>query len=143
MLAAARLAVSHAVDDRVVIACCDDWEVRQHRLDDPATAELVTGGYLHLQLWCPASGISILTPSRLTAGLFDVRLPDGGRIRAHLYRRAADAVRPRAAPSEAAIAALERWHVLRHEPTVLHAARTWRDDPRRIAPLPHRGAAAP
>jgi hypothetical protein len=124
--------VSHAIADRVVVARCEDWEVRQHPIDDPASADLVAGGYLHLQLWCPATGISILTPSRLTAGLFDVRLADGGRVRAHLYRRAQDAVRPRAAPSEAAIAALERWHVLRHEPLALHGA-----------PLPHRGAAAP
>jgi hypothetical protein len=139
-----RPAVSHAVAERAVVGQCGRWEVRRHALSEPAVAGYVQGGYLHLQLWCARSGISILTPSRLTAGLFDLQLADGARVRAHLYQRIVDAL-PAAvrAPSESDVAALERWHVLPHEPAAHRAARTWRDDPRRGAPLPRRGAATP
>lgn len=139
-----RPALSHAVTERAVVGRCGGWEVRRHPLGEPAVAAYVRDGYLHLQLWCGRSGISILTPSRLTAGLFDLQLADGARVRAHLYQRVVDAVPAGVrAPSESDVAALERWHVLPHEPAGHHAARTWRDDPRRGAPLPRRGVATP
>ena len=49
------------------------WQVRVFAWNDPTHGYLVAHGLLHLQLWCSKHQISVLTPSKLTAGLYEVQ----------------------------------------------------------------------
>lgn len=77
----------HDPRERGVVTRIDDWEVRV--FGDRMFSYFVTRGLWHLQLWQPASGISILSPSRLTCGQYEVfpiarwkaRAPSYARIR--------------------------------------------------------------
>jgi hypothetical protein len=120
------LPAPHDPDERVVIAYATDWEVRQFARDDTRFEYFARRGFLHLQLWHPALGISILTPSRLTRGAFDVRDIDDPMIRTPRWDLVACCLGDRAAlPHAADVRALERWFILRHEPAELHLLRTW------------------
>lgn len=69
------------------------WEVR---LFDPAGifhCYFGDHGMLHLQLWHPWSGVSLLTPSRLTAGRYEVFPCAGWKLADSDYDVIASAVR--------------------------------------------------
>ena len=69
------------------------WEVRQF---DPAGifhCYFGDHGMLHLQLWHPWSGVSLLTPSRLTAGRYEVFPSAGWKLADRDYSVVATAVR--------------------------------------------------
>jgi len=107
--------VLHAATDRVLVARIADWEVRQH---DPRRFAYFAGrGFVHVQLWNPATCISVITPSRLTNHRFEVA-DRGGRNAFATWGE----VRARVAalPGETELAALLGWLVERYDP---HPAR--------------------
>lgn len=104
----------HATGERVPIAQLGDWEVRRHDEHGPHHHYFTTRGMLHLQLWHPRAQISILTPSILTGGRFDI-WRDGIRIAVSTWADVAYHLIDEPLPSAAEIAALRAWTVTRDE----------------------------
>lgn len=65
----------HDPRERRTILWLGDWEVRLH--DDRKFRYFIARGLWHLQLWHPERRLSVLTPSRLTHGLYEVFPIDG------------------------------------------------------------------
>lgn len=61
----------------------EGWEVRL--FGGRKFQYFVTPGYWHVQLWHPEARISVLTPSRLTCGFFEVYPFDEWKAQAHDY----------------------------------------------------------
>jgi len=102
------------------LASIDGWELRQfHPHAEPR-------GTSHLQLWQPADRISIVTPSRLSAGRFEVRIA-GELISAQAWPALERELARRhiRVPGRHTIRALERWFVLRSESKAARLLRTW------------------
>lgn len=97
----------HDPTERVLALVVDDWEVRLY--EGRKFEYFSTRGLLHLQLWHPGSGVSVLTPSRLTNGLFEVFPIDDWKARVSSYESLAPLVRSAGATPLAAgrIACLE------------------------------------
>ena len=62
----------HNPFERERIAAIGPWEVRVFSPGGVFHQYFAGHGMLHVQLWHPASGVSVLTPSRLTRGCFEV-----------------------------------------------------------------------
>lgn len=71
----------HDPRDRGLITEHRGWAVRAFAWNSPHHAWLAREGMLHIQLWSPEARVSVLTPSRLTGGAYEVCL-DGERTRA-------------------------------------------------------------
>jgi hypothetical protein len=113
----------HDPRERVEIAQLDGWEVRSFRTDGVKHRYFAPRGMLHLQFWHPAAGISLLTPSRLTAQRYEVYPIAEWKFAHASLRSIRGIVRSTHGvelPGEAAIRALERWHVM---PYVIEQAR--------------------
>ena len=61
----------HDPRDRVPVAWVDDWEVRVFPAGSRHHSYFAREGMLHLQLWNPRRGLSVLTPSSLTAQRYE------------------------------------------------------------------------
>lgn len=99
----------HDPRERRTILWLGAWEVRLH--DDRKFQYFIARGLWHLQLWHPERGISVLTPSRLTNGLYEVFPVDGWKARVGGYEALAGMLRRvhRVTPPEAAsFAKIER-----------------------------------
>src|SRR5262245_44318024 len=108
----------HDPRERVVVAVVDGWEIRAFPPDDSKVAYFVTRGFLHVQLWHPQARVSVLTPSRLTAGRFEA-FPCGGwkapvEATAHL-RSLVERTHGVAMPAAARLAAIIEWYVRAEE----------------------------
>jgi hypothetical protein len=115
----------HDPRERVAIGAAGQWSIRQFAPQDPKLAYFTGRGFLHLQLWHPEHRISILTPSRLTAGRFEAWAVGGDRLTVVSWDEIAAGLGDITAPTAAEIRALERWLVMRHEPAPLRLLRTW------------------
>lgn len=62
----------HQPQDRAWIYDAGDWEIRSHAVNDVAHTWLRRRGALHLQVWHRQAQISIISPSPLTAGMWEV-----------------------------------------------------------------------
>ena len=135
----------HAPGDRELFAACGAWEVRRHAEDDPRFAYFASRAFLHLQLWHPERRVSVLTPSRLSGGRFEI---------AAGWRRAWVSTWPGVVaqlpdlglPTGAELAALTMWLVVRREATLRsdeRRARIARSDERRAAIASTRRAERP
>lgn len=62
----------HDPDARVPVLRVGDWEVRALRRGSPRFRRLQRCGGLHVQLWDPATGVSVVTPSALTGQRFEI-----------------------------------------------------------------------
>lgn len=62
----------HSPFDRELLARIGPWEVRRHATDDGRFAYFATRSMLHVQLWHPEHRVSVLTPSLLTGGRFEI-----------------------------------------------------------------------
>lgn len=71
---------AHDPRQRVVVAEAGEWQIRGFAHDDPKFDYFARRGFLHLQLWHPRARISVLTPSRLTGGLFEVYPISGWKL---------------------------------------------------------------
>jgi hypothetical protein len=122
----------HDPRERELVACAGAWQVMQFGVADARLAYFTPRGFLHLQLWHPTAKVSVLTPSRLTAGTFEVWFAGGERFRARDWRELAAALGRYnvSAPSEIEVRALERWLVARNETPTLRLLRTWWRAPR-------------
>lgn len=117
----------HAPDEREVIATLTDgWEVRQFRTHDRRLSYFAKRGFAHVQLWHAGQRVSIVTPSRLTAGMFDA-WQNGLRWSAPTWPALASVLAPAGitvlARHEAR--AIERWFVLPTESRAGRLLRSW------------------
>lgn len=104
----------HDPRDRVLVDTVGDWEVRCFAPGDPKFHYFVTRRLLHVQLWHPAARVSVLTPSRLTAGLFEAFPHEGWKARVRCPDALAAMVERDhglALPALPRLAALVSWHV--------------------------------
>ena len=62
----------HDPRERVPLIEVEGWEVRCFARSDPKRDYFISRGFWHLQLWYAARGVSVLTPSRLTAGRWEL-----------------------------------------------------------------------
>ena len=62
----------HDPDSRCTVQNIGPWEVRVYAWNDPRHRYLAPRGSLHLQLWAPCFGVSMLVPSRLTENCWDL-----------------------------------------------------------------------
>jgi hypothetical protein len=115
----------HDPGERTPVAWVGLWEVRQFPDGDARLAYFRPRGFHHLQLWNPAARISILTPSRLTAGLFEMWPEGGQRSSAATWRQVTEQLRGVELPSAIEISALESWFIEREEPRALRLLRAW------------------
>lgn len=112
----------HDPDERILVDTCPPglgvptyrhWEVR---LFDPAGLfhfYFGAKGMLHLQLWHPWSGVSLLTPSRLTSARYEVFPVAGWKLAATDYAELVAAVHAEhgiTLPAAEALAGLCRAH---------------------------------
>jgi hypothetical protein len=86
--------------------------VRRHDEAERPHSYFARRGFLHLQLWHPAVKTSILTPSRLTNGRFEI-WRDGLRIVQGDWRGVTRCLAGIALPTATEIDAFCRWTVLR------------------------------
>ena len=61
----------HDPRERVVLGTVGAWQVLGFAPDDVKFDYFASRGFLHLQLWHPEKGVSLLTPSCLTAGRYE------------------------------------------------------------------------
>lgn len=115
----------HDPRERVAIGVAGEWSVRQFTAHDPKLAYFTGRGFLHLQLWHAVHRVSILTPSRLTAGRFEAWAAGGDRIIAISWDAMTAALGDLPVPTAAEVRALECWLVVRYEPAQLRLLRTW------------------
>jgi hypothetical protein len=62
----------HDPRERVVLCPADHWQVRAFLFNDPRFQYLAPRGLWHIQLWHPGAGVSVLTPSALTGGRYEI-----------------------------------------------------------------------
>ena len=115
----------HDPRDRGVVAELGAWQARQFAVDDQKLAYFAPRGFLHLQLWHPAGAVSVLTPSRITAGRYETWAAGGDRIAAGSWRAIERLLAGLGVPGRSRLAALEQWFVMRHEPRQVHLLRRW------------------
>lgn len=114
-----RAVMLHAPEQRELLAMVEAWEIRRF----PGTP---LRAMVHVQLWHPDLDVSIITPSRATAGCFEARI-DGD----HLIARTWDVLRRELVkrgvvpPGRHTIRSLERWFVLSTESTRGRLLRAW------------------
>lgn len=104
----------HDPRERIVGARVNGWEVRVFAPTDARRAYLAARGFGHLQLWHPEARVSILTPSRLTGGHFEVFPVEGWKYPvgdASAVREIVQQVFRLPLPRPARLAALVEWFV--------------------------------
>jgi hypothetical protein len=102
----------------VILTVVDGWEIRDFSVDDPRHCYFATHGCSHLQLWHGGASFSVLTPSRLTMGLYEAFPIAGWKHREADWHRLAARVLADAGlrvPSAVTIRSFERWFVRRVE----------------------------
>lgn len=77
----------HDPRERELAMLAEGWEVRVFA--DRKFQYFVTRGFLHVQLWHPEARISILSPSRLTSGFYEMFPVRDWKARAADYDRLA------------------------------------------------------
>jgi hypothetical protein len=118
----------HDPTERQLVAYAGEWELRQFAESDRRFTYFAMKGFAHVQLWHGASRTSIITPSRMTAGNFELW------SEAHELRysdpawpsiaNALDALRV-TPPSRNEVRAIERWFVLPGETRAGRLLRSW------------------
>ncbi len=104
----------HAPGERETFATLGDWEVKRHAESQGHHAYFASRGFLHLQLWHADARVSILTPSRLTNGRFEI-WREGVRISVRTWDEVASRLAELAMPSGTEVAAMYAWTVVRDE----------------------------
>lgn len=108
----------HDPRERVFLLALGEWEVRAFAEDDPKHLYMAPRRFLHLQLWHPGKGVSVLTPSRLTAARFEAFPIRGWKHQEVVYEALEEIVREEhrlSLPGPIAVRALLRWFVERWE----------------------------
>lgn len=108
----------HDPRERALVALVDGWEVRVFPPCDRKFHYFVTRGFLHAQLWHRGACVSVLTPSRLTNGLFEVFPYAGWKAPARepaLLRSLVAQTHGVALPSLRRLASIVEWYVCAEE----------------------------
>lgn len=117
--------------ERVVVAMTDAWEIRQFAEGDPRLAYFTPRAFRHIQLWHPDAQVSILTPSKLTAGAFEAWTPTL-RFATHHWEDVVCTLPHVILPGAAQVRAFEHWFVTVQEPRRVRLLRhLWRNTRRR------------
>ena len=74
----------HDPIERIVLDRLGECDLRAFALHDPRCAYLLRRDMGHLQLWHARSGVSVLTPSRLTCQRWELDAPGSPRQRCRL-----------------------------------------------------------
>ena len=74
----------HDPTEREILGRLGDWQFRAFADHDERALYLLRRGMAHLQIWHPTSGVSFLTPSRLSCGLWELDIPGPARRRFRL-----------------------------------------------------------
>lgn len=117
----------HDWRDRECVALLSSgWELRQFRETDSRRDYFAKKGFGHVQLWHAETGTSIVTPSRLTGGEFELHV-FGERYSARLWKTIARGLVARdiATPLASELRAVERWFVLAPETAAGRLLRSW------------------
>jgi hypothetical protein len=104
----------HDPAERDLLLRIGDWEVRRFPEDGKLFGYAAPRGMLHVQLWHPASGVSVLTPSRITGGHYEAYPIGGWKGASRDLGQIAAAIRGEhriAVPRARRVASLERWFV--------------------------------
>lgn len=104
---------------RVTAGALAGWQVRVLTEDRRNTAHLAARGLLHVQLWHPVAGVSLITPSILTAGRYEAYPVGGWKYRPRdleALRREIGREHPVTVPPAVVIRSIERWFVERFVP---------------------------
>lgn len=109
-----RLPPLHAPMDRELVARIGPWQLRRHRDCDERFSYLASRAFLHLQLWRPDRGISVLTPSSLTGGQFEIAV-GWSRMSASTWQAVVEALPEHDLPSGSKLATLSIWLVVKHQ----------------------------
>lgn len=102
----------HDPAERELVAQVGPWQVRRLAHGSAKLEYCARRGFLHLQLWHPQAGVSVLTPSRLTGDQYDVAAA-GRRLVVPSVAGLAAVLAPLRLqpPAGARLAALIEWHV--------------------------------
>jgi hypothetical protein len=114
----------HDPDDRVTLGRIGEWEVRRFEEDGALFGYSAPRGFLHLQLWHPRRAVSLLTPSRLTAGRYEAFPIAGWKLAVKSLEVIGGVIRAEhglVLPCEARVRALERWFVTAPERSAVRA----------------------
>jgi hypothetical protein len=117
----------HDPRERVCVARLDDgWQLRQFAEDDPRRSYCATRGFMHVQLFHEERGVSVLTPSRLTRGHYQLA-SDGERYEARTWRTISEALAGLSlmSPSAPEMYAIESWFVHASEAPATRLLRMW------------------
>jgi hypothetical protein len=104
----------HDPRERTLVVKTGPWQVRTFRTTDPKFEYLAERGLWHLQLWHAEAGVSILSPSGLTLGHYEIFPIAGWKHWAKDYAELVQAVRMHhqvEPPSPGTLAAFEAWLV--------------------------------
>lgn len=125
----------HDPNERIVLSRVGDWEIRAFAPGGAKHEYFVRRGFLHLQLWNPERRVSVLTPSRLTLGRYEIFPINGWKLPETDLAEVIALVREQhglALPSPRRINALEQWFVravLRRERRSTAAAKRTGSEP--------------
>jgi hypothetical protein len=104
----------HDPRERTAVATIGEWEIRIFPEGDRKAEDFAPRGFLHAQLWHPGARVSVLTPSALTGGLFELFPYQGWKAPVHnplLLRALVVETHDIPFPSVAQLAAIIEWHV--------------------------------
>lgn len=104
----------HSPFDRELLARFGPWEVRRHATDDSRFAYFATRSMLHVQLWHCELRLSVLTPSKLTGGHFEIA-SSTRRAWVADWDGVLSQLPDHELPRRAELAALSLWLVVRNE----------------------------
>jgi hypothetical protein len=71
-----RFPAPHDPSERALLHAQYGWQIRTYPWNSPQHLVYKTKGMLNLQLWYPKVRLSVLTPSRLTDGQYEIRMGD-------------------------------------------------------------------
>ncbi len=83
----------HDPRERILVDHLGDWEIRVFSPTGDFHRYFAAKGMLHVQLWHAEARLSLLTPSPITAGRFEVYPLAGWKHARHGYRELAQEVR--------------------------------------------------
>jgi hypothetical protein len=104
----------HDPRERDFLCVAGPWQVRAFALYGPRFEYFAPRSLWHVQLWHPGAGVSILTPSALTGGCYELFPVRGWKQRVAtepLLRRTLEIAHHLAPPSPGTLQALEAYFV--------------------------------
>ena len=83
----------HDPSERILVEYLGDWEIRIFSPSGIFHRYFAAKGMLHVQLWHPEARVSLLTPSPITAGRYEIYPLAGWKHARHSYQALVEDVR--------------------------------------------------